>query len=131
MKNKTIEYNEIVCPATGEKFIPGRSNQIYISRDVQIKHNNNRTKLKRMELKNLNDRIISNQRKLKKMYDFMTKYNWEKIHIGYISFEEFDLKTYSKSSNNATTGGRICWSLDYGIEALDETMTYFYIHKIK
>ena len=63
------------------------------------------------------------------LYDYMKKNNWKHIHVEHVKFEEVDLHAYSNTSNNAITGGRICWSLDYGIEALDETMTYFYIHK--
>lgn len=129
MKRITISRQEQVCPATGESFIPDRDNQTYKNRAVQIKHNNEQAKFKRKDLKELNDRIISNKKKINKLYDYMKKNNWKHIHVEHVKFEEVDLHAYSKTSNNAITGGRICWSLDYGIEALDETMTYFYIHK--
>ena len=131
MSKIKIIFQEQVCPATGEEFIPKRENQIYINRAVQIKNNNDRGKLKRKDLKDLNDRIISNQKKLEKLYDYLKKNNWKHIQSEYVNFEGVDLGTFSSTSNNSITGGRICWSLNYGIEALDEKMTHFYIHKIK
>lgn len=128
--NKTkIKRQEQVCPATGESFVPDRDNQVYLNRAVQIKHNNEQAKFKRFELKALNDRIISNREKLHKLYLYMKKNNWEHIHVDYVKFEDVDLRVYSKASKNRTTGGRICWNLDYGIEATDESLTYFIIHK--
>ena len=129
MKINTITRQEQVCPATGESFIPDRDNQTYKNRAVQIKHNNEQAKFKRKELKDLNDRIISNRKKLDKIHYYMKKNNWEQIHAEYLKFQDVDLHVYSKTSNNPITGGRICWSLDYGIEPLDESMTYYYIHK--
>jgi len=129
MKKIIIPYPERECPATGKKFVPKRENHVYINRAVQVKHNNEQAKTKRKDLKELNDKIKSNRKKINKLYDYMEKNNWKHIHVEYVKFEEVDLHAYSKTSNNTITGGRICWSLDYGIEALDETMTYYYIHK--
>jgi hypothetical protein len=129
MRKIKFILKEQVCPATGEEFIPNRENQIYINRAVQIKHNNDRAKLKRKDLKDLNDRIISNQKKLEKLYNYLKKNNSKSIHAEFVKFEGVDFHTYTKISKNPNTGGRICWSLDYGIEALEEKMTHFYIHK--
>lgn len=129
MKKNTITRQEQVCPATGEAFIPNRDNQVYINTAVQIKNNNDRAKSNRNELKELNDRINSNQKKLEKLFLYLKENNWERIHSEYVKFVGVDLKAYSKVSKNATTSGRICWSLNYGIEPTDETMTYYYIHK--
>ena len=130
MKKNTITRQEQVCPATGESFTPERDNQVYKNRAVQIKNNNDRAKIKRKDLKDLNDKIISNQKKLEKLHLYMKKNKWERIHVEYVKFEEINFQVYSKISNNTTTGGRICCSLNFGIEATDETMTYYYIHKI-
>jgi hypothetical protein len=129
MKKNTITRQQKLCPATGEVFIPDRDNQVYINTAVQIKNNNNRAKSKRKDLKDLNDKIISNQKKLEELFLYLKKNNWERIHAEFVKFVDVDLKAYSKVSKNATTGGRICWSIDYGIEPTDETMTYYYIHK--
>ena len=67
MKRITISRQEQVCPATGESFIPDRDNQTYKNRAVQIKHNNEQAKFKRKDLKELNDRIISNKKKINKL----------------------------------------------------------------
>ena len=130
MSKIKIIRQEQVCPATGEVFIPNRDNQVYINTAVQIKNNNDQRRLKRKELKELNDSIISNQKKLEKLHHYMKKNKWERIHGEFVKFEKVDFQVYSKISKNATTGGKICWSLNYGIEATDETMTYYYIHKI-
>jgi hypothetical protein len=61
----------------------------------------------------------------------MKKNKWERIHSEFVKFVEIDFQVFSKISNNTTTGGRICWSLNYGIEAADETMTFYYVHKIQ
>ena len=131
MKKNTITRQEQVCPATGEAFIPNRDNQVYINTAVQIKNNNDRAKSKRKDLKDLNDKIISNQKKLEKLHLYMKKNKWVRIHVEFVKFEEINFQVYSKISNNITTGGRICWSLNYGIEATDETMTFYYVHKIQ
>jgi hypothetical protein len=129
MSKIRIIRQEQVCPATGETFIPDRDNQVYKNRAVQIKHNNEQAKLKRMEIKELNDTITSNREKLYKLYLYMKKNNWEKIHAGFVDFQGVNLNIFSKAIKNRTTGGRICWNLDYGIEATDEDLTYFIIHK--
>jgi len=129
MKKNTITRQDQVCPATGESFTPIRDNQVYKNRDVQIKNNNDRAKSKRKDLKDLNDKIISNQKKLEELFLYLKKNNWERIHAEFVKFVGVDLNAFSKVSKNATTSGRICWSIDYGIEPTDETMTYYYIHK--
>jgi hypothetical protein len=129
MKKNTITRGEKVCPATSEVFIPERDNQLYKNRAVQIKYNNDRAKINRNELKELNDRIKSNQKKLEELFLYLKKNNWERIHAEFVKFVGVDLNAYSKVSKNATTSGRICWSIDYGIEPTDETMTHYYIHK--
>ena len=91
MKRITITRQEQVCPATGESFIPHRDNQTYKNRAVQIKHNNEHAKFKRKDLKELNDRIISNKKKINKLYDYMKKNNWKHIHVEHVKFEEVDL----------------------------------------
>jgi hypothetical protein len=129
MKKNTITRQQKLCPATGEVFIPDRDNQVYINTAVQIKNNNNRAKSKRKDLKDLNDKIISNQKKLEELLLYLKKNNWERIHAEFVKFVGVDLNAYSKVTKNATTSGRICWSIDYGIEPTDETMTHYYIHK--
>ena len=73
MSKIKIIRQEQVCPATGEVFIPNRDNQVYINTAVQIKNNNDQRRLKRKELKELNDSIISNQKKLEKLHHYMKK----------------------------------------------------------
>ena len=131
MKKISNNYDKIICPASGVEFVPHRENQKYINRAVQIKNNNNHAKSKRKDLKDLNDKIFSNQKKLEKLHLYMKKNKWERIQVEFVKFEEIDFQVYSKISNNINTGGRICWSLNYGIEATDETMTFYYVHKIQ
>ena len=129
MRKITITRQEQVCPATGESFIPNRDNQVYKNRAVQIKNNNEQAKLKRKDLKQLNDSILSNNKKLETLYKHMQKNKLKSIHGEFVTLVEVDLLAYSKISNNTATGKRVYWSLNYGIEAVDKTMTYFLIHK--
>ena len=129
MRKITITRQEQVCPATGESFIPNRDNQVYKNRAVQIKNNNEQAKLKRKDLKQFNDRILSNHKKNEILYEYMQKNKLKRIHSEYVTFIGVDLFAYSSISNNKDTGERVYWSLNYGIEAVDKTMTYFLIHK--
>jgi len=129
MRKNTITRPEQVCPATGESFVPDRDNQVYKNSAVQIKNNNEQAKLKRKDLKQLNDSILSNHKKLEALYQHMQKNNLKRITSEYVKIIGVDLFAYSSISNNKATSERVYWSLNYGIEAVDKTMTYFLIHK--
>lgn len=129
MKNNTIEYEEIVCPATGVIFVPGRSNQIYVSREVQIKHNNDRAKLKRSELKKFNDIIYTNAKILAKLLEYIVKCKWKYIPVEYIDYEGLNFEVYTSTTKNANTKNIVYWCLNFGFEPVDETMKLYYIYK--
>ena len=129
MSKIKIIREEQVCPATGESFLPNRDNQVYLNRAVQIKHNNDRAKLKRSELKNFNDIINANAKILAKLIKYMIKCKWKYIPVEYIDYEGLNFGVYTSKTKNADTKNLVYWCLNYGFEPVDGTMKLYYIYK--
>jgi hypothetical protein len=129
MRKSTITRQERVCPATGESFIPIRDNQTYLNPAVQIKNNNDRAKLKRMELKKFNDNINANVKILAKLYDYMLLCKWNSIPVEYIDYEGLKFEAYTSTTKIANSKKIVYWCLNYGFEPVDEKMKYYYIYK--
>jgi len=129
MKKKSENNSKIICPASGEEFIPKRENQIYKNMAVQIKHNNDRAKLKRSQLKKFNDNINGNEKKLMRLHNYMLQCNWNSIPIEYFDYEGINFETFTSSVVNNKTNKTVFWCLSYGFEPVDEKMKLFYIYK--
>jgi|GEM_PF-3182794 len=131
MKKIIIPYPERECPATGKKFVPTRENHVYLNRAVQVKHNNEKGKLNRQQLKELNDRIKSNENKLAKLYEYMHQNKLQYISATFFNYEGLDLEAVSFTGKSTKTGRKIFWCLNYGYEPIDEKMEFYYIYKRK
>ena len=129
MSKIRINRQEQVCPATGESFIPNRDNQVYKNRAVQIKNNNDRTKEKNKLLKLLNDKIKANDKKLAKLFIHMIESGFDRIAAEHLDYEKIDFRAYTDTAKNKKTNGKVFWCLEYGFEAADEDLNFYYIHK--
>lgn len=129
MSKIKITRHEQVCPATGESFVPNRDNHVYINRAAQVKHNNDRAKLKRSELKKFNNIITANEKTLAKLLTYVKKCKWKYIPVEYIDYEGLNFEVYTSTSKNAETKNIVYWCLNYGFEPVDEKMKLYYIYK--
>ena len=129
MSKTRIIRQEQVCPATGESFIPDRDNQVYKNRAVQIKNNNDRAKEKNKVFKLLNDRFKANERKLARLFIFLIESGIDRIAAKHLDYEKIDYSAYTYTTKNKKTNGKVFWCLEYGFEAVDEDLNFYYIHK--
>ena len=125
MKKISNHYDKVVCPASGEEFIPKRENQIYINRAAQIKNNNDRAKLKRSELKKFNDIINSNQKILARLLNYIILCKWKFIPVEYIDYEALNFEFYTSTTVNDKTKRIVYWCLDYGFEPVSRRNYYY------
>ncbi len=127
--NSLLALEKRICPATQIEFIPTRSNQIYISRDAQIKYNNIQAKLRYRELKKMNDALKVNAKKLKKLYTYMIENDLNYLPKELFEFENFDFKISTHNAINTLTGIIVHWIFEYGFEPVDETLNFYFLHK--
>ena len=124
-------YEPKICPYTGKEFIPTDKRQIYSSPQAQINHNNDQRAIKQKAFNDFTFKLKCNREALKKVHDKMIELKQNSVAKDLLIFAELDFSIYSSQQINSTTGKPVYWSVDYGIEGLDNENKTFIIHKRK
>ena len=119
------------CPQTGIEFIPTDKRQVYVSKQAQIDHNNDQRAIKQKELNEFTTRLKVNRDVLKKGFEKLEELKQNAIGKDLLLFAGLDFSTYSRIEKNSRTGMLVYWSVDYGIEGLNNDNKTFIIHKRK
>ncbi len=119
------------CPQTGIEFIPTDKRQVYVSKQAQIDHNNDQRAIKQKELNEFTTRLKVNRDVLKKGFEKLEELKQNAIGKDILLFAGLDFSTYSSLEKNSRTGMLVYWSVDYGIEGLNNDNKTFIIHKRK
>ncbi len=122
-------YPAIPCKQCKNQFSPSDKRQVYCQPQHRIDHNNDLRAIKEMPTKLMVKKLFSNETILKKIDHNMTILNNNTFNIDFLLLEGFDFDISSASEINRKTGGKIIWSLSYGIEGIGDDEKNFIIHK--
>ena len=120
-----------ICPQTGIEFIPTDKRQIYVSTQAQIDHNNDQRAIKQKELNEFTSILKSNREVLKRSYEKLNEFKQQIVGRDLLIFAGLDFSTYSCREINGKTGMPVYWSIDFGIEGVNNDNKTFIIHKRK
>ncbi|MBK7307765.1 MAG: hypothetical protein IPN43_11395 [Chitinophagaceae bacterium] len=129
--NKRISkrvYPKRNCKQCDCEFEPHDAREVYCCEQHRIDYNNDLRRLKDAPLKDLNGRIVNNEKILKKFYETLIGLNQESLSIDFLILDKYDFNVPCETSINKV-GNKIEWQLSYGLEGVDEKKRLFKIHK--
>lgn len=85
-----------IDPFTGEKFIPGRSNQIYANSKNRIMHNNHKARELKNKLSYINEPVSLNRRILE---DLLKEKKEEICHVEFLLGKGYNFKVMTHMDN--------------------------------
>ena len=109
-------YPERICPQTGKVFIPTDARQKYLNPQERINYNNDQRRLKDIDLKDFNARLLQNKRGLARIYQSLVRQGQVYCSYDLLLYENVDLKVFRYQTKDEKTDKNILWSLNYGVE---------------
>jgi len=129
--NKRISkrvYPNRECKQCGEEFTPHDARQVYCHRQHGIDWNNDQRPIKNAPLKELNTKLIANEKILKKFYTALQDLKQESLSLDFLIIDKYDFNVPCETSISKA-GNKIEWQLSYGLEGVDQKRRLFIIHK--
>ena len=110
-------------------FVPTDGKQKFLNPQHRQDYFNDLRKIKSAPLKDLTDRILANEKILKKIYEAQIRLGQKMFFRDLLMYEGFDLEAYSNETINSTTGNRVFWCFSFGLEGHKNLNNNFIIHK--
>lgn len=129
--NKRISkrvYPNRKCKQCGDDFTPHDAREVYCCRQHGIDYNNDQRRIKEVPLKDLNKKLVQNEKILKKFYTALQDLKQEMLSLDYLILDKYDLNVPCETSISKA-GNKIEWQLSYGLEGVDQKRKLFKIHK--
>jgi len=129
--NKRISkrvYPNRECKQCGEEFPPNDARQVYCCRQHGIDYNNDLRRIKDAPLKDLNKKMVLNEKILRKFYTALQDLKQEMLSLDYLILDKYDFDVPCETSISKA-GNKIEWQLSYGLEGVDQKKKLFKIHK--
>ncbi len=117
------------CKHCGVIFIPSDARQHFCIPQHRIDYNNDLRKGKAGPVKALNDKLLKNEKILKKVTETLIRLNQEFVGIDILEYEGFDFDVSSSTDINKKKGTIVHWCFSYGLEGNDKDKTTFIIWK--
>lgn len=121
-------YKERICKQCFEEFIPDDARKVFCCEQHRIDYNNDQRRIRFAPLKDLNVRIVNNEKVLKKFYMVLQDHKQDLLCIDFLLLDKYDL-TVPCETSISESGNKIEWQLSYGIEGIDQKRKLFKIHK--
>lgn len=130
-QNKRISkrvYPKRNCIQCTSEFIPHDAREIYCCEQHRVDYNNDKSKTKNARLKDLNAKMINNEKILKKFYEALQDQKQELLTLDILILDGYDLNVPSELSIS-NSGNKIEWQLSFGLEGVDKPKRLFKINK--
>lgn len=129
--NKRISkrvYPPQKCKQCNAEFVPHDAREIYCCEQHRIDYNNDQRRIKCAPLKELNTKMVKNEKILKKFYDALQSHKQELLFIDFLILDKYDFNVPCETSISKV-GNKIEWQLSYGLEGVNQKSKLFKIHK--
>ncbi len=121
-------YPKRKCKQCTSEFVPHDAREVYCCEQHRIDYNNDLRRLKDAPLKDLNAKMVNNEKILKKFYEVLQGLKQELLSIDFLILDKYDFNVPCETSINKV-GNKIEWLLSYGLEGVDQKKRLFKIHK--